>query len=178
MDTFDVQFGELIDIYGRAAKSKEITYVPARVQLSGTMLSSEMYFDEHSKMPRGCVPAHADAAFVRARIPRVFGYTPTYNEEQEKSLLSDGFVALLPDGKTTIPFECYDYYGRSSLTFSEDGPTAAVKTQIADGFWELIASEPNELDDFEQSVFHSGACVWMHFGCKDGQVYCDESEER
>jgi hypothetical protein len=174
---FDIRYGELIDVYGHSAKSKEFTFVPARIQLSGTMHSLGDCFDEHPRLPRGVIPVHADAAFVRARIPCVFGYTPTYDEEQEKSLLSEGFVAVLPDGKTAIPFECTDYYGRSSLMFSGDGPEESVRSQIADAFWELMASEPNALEDFGQDVFHVGAGVWMQFGCKHGEVYCDESDE-
>jgi len=177
MAGFDICYGELIDVYGRSAKSKGVTFVPARIQLNGTMLSSGHDFEEHPRIPRGCIPKLADAAFVRARIPCVFGYTPTYDEEQEKSLLSDGFVAVLPDGKTAIPFECTDYYGRSSLMFSSDGPEESVQIQIADAFWEIISSEPNALDDFEQNVFHPGAGIWMQFGCKNGEVYCDESDE-
>jgi hypothetical protein len=62
--------------------------------------------------------------------------------------------------------------------FSSGGPDELVKSQIADALWVLIASEPNRVDDFEQRVFHSGAGVWMLFGCKNGQVYCDESDEQ
>ena len=107
MSGFDIRFGELIDVYGHSATSKDISFVPARIQLSGTMFSSEFYFKDHPKMPRACVPEHADAAFVRARIPCVFGYTPAYDEDQEKSLLSDGFIAVLPDGKTADSVRMY-----------------------------------------------------------------------
>jgi len=177
MAGFYIRYGELIDVYGLSAQSKDFTFVPARIQLNGTMLELGQYFDEHPKMPRARIPKHADAAFVRARIPHIFGYTPIYDEDQEKSLLSEGFVAVLPDGKTAVPFECSDYYGRTSLTFSGDGPEEPLRTQIADAFWETVESEPNVLDDFEQSVFHPGACVWMQFGCKNGELYCDESDK-
>ena len=49
--------------------------------------------------------------------------------------------------------------------------------QIADAFWEIIAADPDALDDFEQSVFHPGACIWIQYGCMNGEVYCDESDE-
>jgi hypothetical protein len=176
MASFEIRYGELIDTYGHPAASKSVTFVPALIRLNGTMFSPGHYFDEHPAMPTDCIPDHADAAFVRARIPCIFGYTPTYHEEHEKSLLSDGFVAVLPDGKTSIPFECSDYYGRSSLTFSSDGPDESVQSQIADAFWEIVASEPDALDDFEQNVFHPGACVWIQYGCKNGEVYCDEKQ--
>ncbi len=97
MADFYIRYGELIDVYGRSTQSKGFTFVPARIQLSGTMLESGQHFDEHPKMPRAVMPEHADAAFVRARIPSIFGYTPVYDEEREKSLLSEGFVAVLPD---------------------------------------------------------------------------------
>lgn len=178
MANFDIRSGELIDVYGRSAKSREMTFVPARVRLNGTMFDFECYFDEHHTFPRDVIPQHADAAFVRARIPRIFGYTPIYDEDQEKSLLSEGFIAVLGDGKTAIPFECTDVYGRTSLMFSDEGPEDSVKSEIADALWELIAAETDQLDDFEQRVFHPGACIWMNFGCKNSEVYYDESDER
>jgi hypothetical protein len=177
MDAFNICYGELIDVYGRSAESKGLVFVPARIRLSGTMCSLELYFEKHEKFPRVYIPELADAAFVRARIPSIFGYTPTYDDECEKSLLSDGFVVVLGDGKTAIPFECTDYYGRTALMFSADGPDDDVKQQIADAFWDIIASRPDALDDFEQSVFHPGACVWLHYGCKRGELFCDESDE-
>jgi hypothetical protein len=177
MADFDIRFGELIDVCGRSAKSNGFTFVPAKVPLSGTMFSREHNFEEHSKFPRAHIPEFADAAFVRARIPCIFGYTPVYDEEHEKALLSDGFVAVLPDSNTAIPFECSDYYGRTGLVFSENGPDEGIRRQIADAFWVIVASDSDNLDDFEQTVFHPGACVWMHYRCKNGEVYCDESDE-
>jgi hypothetical protein len=174
---FNICYGELVDVYGRAAESKGLLFVPARIRLTGTRFSLEHYFQKHAKFPRVCISELADAAFVRARIPSIFGYTPTYDDDHEKALLSDGFVAVLCDGKTAIPFECTDHYGRSALMFSADGPEDDVKQQVADAFWEIIASQPDALDDCEQAVFHPGAGVWMHYGCKHGQLLVDESDE-
>jgi hypothetical protein len=176
MADFDILYGELLDIYGHSAEINGLTFVPARVRLKDTM-PLDHYFEQHAKFPRALIPELADAAFVRARIPCIFGYTPAYDDEIEKSLISEGFVAVLQDRKTAIPFECTDYYGRTALLFCSDGPEELLRQQIADAFWKIIASNENELDDFEQSVFHPGACIWMHYGCKNGEVYCDESDE-
>jgi hypothetical protein len=141
------------------------------------MFSLGHRFEEHPKMRRLRIQKYADAAFVRARIPSIFGYAPIYVEEEEKALIMEEFVAVLPDGKTAIPFACRDYYGRSSLMFSADGPEEILQAQIADAFWELISSDPSALNDFEQIVFHYGTGRWLHYGCNNGVVYCDESDE-
>jgi hypothetical protein len=79
MANFDIRFGELIDVYGRTATVKGLTFVPARIQLNGMMSSREHNFEEHPKFPREHIRELADAAFVRARIPRIFGYVPRYS---------------------------------------------------------------------------------------------------
>jgi hypothetical protein len=75
------------------------------------------------------------------------------------------------------PFICTDHYGRSALMFSDEGPAEAMRRSIASAFWELLLQVPEDLADFEHRVYHSGAGVWLAYGCKFGHVYCEESQE-
>jgi hypothetical protein len=73
---------------------------------------------------------------------------------------------------------CTDYYGRTGLMFSPEGPDQTMQAKIAAAFWSFLLESPNDLEDFEATVYHSGAGVWMHFGCRDGDPCYDESDER
>lgn len=63
------------------------------------------------------------------------------------------------------------------MFFSDDGPEEHVKRSIAAGFWGVLAQEPEDVTDFDERVYHPGAGVWLNYGCKDGHLYCDESDE-
>ena|GEM_PF-1521958 len=116
-----------------------------------------------------------DAAWVRARLPFVFDFTP-HPAEAEKSLLEAGFVAVAVGSSVGIPFLCTDDYGRTGLVFSPDGPDQETQTTIAAAFWSLLLQSPDDLADFDATVYHLGAGVWMHFGCKNGEPTYRESE--
>ena len=108
-------------------------------------------------------------------MPRVFGFTPEVSDA-EKSLLDVGFVAVAT-GNAGLPFICTDYYGRTALMFSPDGPAKDMQAKIAAAFWALLLASPDDVEDFEATVFHLGAGVWMHFGCQDGVPTYRESED-
>jgi hypothetical protein len=122
------------------------------------------------------IKQHYDAAWVRARLPRVFAFTPDLSQI-EKTLLDVGFVALSLGSSVGFPIVCTDYYGRTGIMFSPEGPDQAARTQIASAFWSLLLKAPDDLADFEATVYHPGAGVWMHFGCKDGEPTFEESED-
>lgn len=79
-----------------------------------------------------------DAAWVRARLPRIFGFTPDV-AEIEKRLLDVGFVAVPFGNSVGFPFVCNDYYGRTGLMFSPEGPDADSQARIAAAFLVFVA---------------------------------------
>lgn len=159
----------------------DFTFVPAAIELAGNCFVSE--FDlrdavgEHPPAILAHLIEHAyDAAWVRARLPRVFGFTPEPSEG-ENSLLDVGFVAVPSGNSVGLPFCCSDYYGRTGLVFSPDGPDRDTQAKIAAAFWSLLLESPDDLEEFTATVYHLGAGVWMHFGCENGELSYSESDE-
>lgn len=176
-----IEFGTLHDVVGQAASHGGFTFVPALVELNGSSFSTEFHLkDSVGERPPPVLARPLaekyDAAWVRGRLPRIFGFSPAV-AEVEKSLLDVGFVAVETGRATGFPFVVADSYGRTGLMSSPDGPPSATQARIAAAFWSLLLQSPEDLDDFEEKVFHPGAGVWMHFACEAGQVLYDESEE-
>jgi hypothetical protein len=173
----NIQFGKLIDAYGIPAKVDGWTIVPAIVQLEGSVGSFEFALADHSSnippVLRVPIEQMYDAAWVRARIPYAFGFTPEPSEG-EKSLIGEGFVAVTLDLKSASPFCCTDYYGKTALMFSASGPPEDIKQAIAHAFWSFLLAEPDELADFSTRVPHLGASIVLEFGCQNGEPYCTE----
>lgn len=177
-----VQFGELQNIFGKPATHCGFTFVPSAVELSGNGFSTDFQLRD---VAWGRPPAildrpieqQYDAAWVRARLPRVFAFTPELSGV-EKSLLDAGFVAVAAGTSIGFPFVCTDNCGRTGLMFSSDGPDQDIQAKIAAAFWSLLLQSPDDLADFEATVYHPGAGVWMHFGCKNGEPSYDEFEEK
>lgn len=177
----EVRHGTLLNVYGMPARHGGYTFMPAYVELDGGSFSLDYRLCDHlsSHVPpvlRYPIKHGFDAAWVRARMPSLFGFTsdPT---ELEKALLCVDFAAVTSDGAVCYPFYCSDYYGQSSLMFSDAGPEENVKKSIGHAFWEALLQEPDDLTDFEQRVYHPGAMIWLTYGCDSGRLYCDESEE-
>jgi hypothetical protein len=182
MSNLRVQFGTLQNVYGKPATHDGFTFVPAEVGLEGNGFSMDFYLRDSAGEPPPSILARPieqgyDAAWVRGRIPQVFGFTPELSE-LEKSLLFVGFVVVATGRLIGFPFVCTDHYGRSGLIFSPDGPDAATQAQIAAAFWSLLLQSPEDVAVFEAAVYHSGAGVWMHFSCKNGEPNYDESGEQ
>jgi hypothetical protein len=181
MKEMRVQFGHLQDVFGKPGTHDGFTFVPAAVKLDGDGFSTDYYLrdlagDRLPMILAQPIERQYDAAWVRARLPLVFGFTPELSEG-ENSLLNVGFIAAAAGSSVGFPFLCTDYYGRTGLMFSEEGPDENIKAKIAAAFWSLLLQSPNEVADFEAAVYHSGAGVWMHFGCKDGEPCYEESDE-
>lgn len=175
----EIRHGTLLDVHGLPANHAGFTFMAALVEIDGRRFSLDYRLEDHlgTHAPlvlRHAVDHHCDAAWVRARIPHVFGFTPGL-AEVEKALLDVGFVAVSEDYQTGYPFVCTDHYGRSGLGFSDEGPEESVKRAIAGAFWGLLIRDPEDLVDFEQKVYHPGAGLWLNYGCESGRVYCDES---
>jgi hypothetical protein len=176
-----VQFGTLQNVFGNAVNHPGFTRVPAAVELAGNGFSTAYYLrDAAGEGPPAIlarpIKEQYDVAWVRARLPRVFGFTPDLSEV-EKSLLYVGFVAIAERSSVGWPFICTDYYGRTGLMFSPEGPDQSTQTKIAAAYWSLLLQTPDDLEDFEATVYHPGAGIWMHLGCQDGEPTYSESDE-
>lgn len=182
MTDMRVQFGKLHDVFGKPATHGHFTFVPAAIELDGNGFSTEFSLrDAARERPPATlarpIEQQYDAAWVRARLPRVFGFTPE-RSEVEKSLLDVGFVAVAIGSSVCIPFICADDYGRTGLVFSSDGPDRDTQATIAAAFWSLLLQSPDDLMDFKATVYHPGSGLWTHFGCEDGEPsYCESEDE-
>ncbi len=118
-----------------------------------------------------------DAVWVRARLPRVFAFTPQFVEEEESALLDIGFLAQPKGLEESIPFVCADHHGRAGLRFRTAGPDPATRRRLAREFWSLFLTNPDDLADFEQMVYHEPNDVWLKLGCLHGKLYCDGADD-
>ena len=176
-----VQFGQLHQVVGVAARHGRYVFTSAIVELDGSSFSSEHPLAEFvpGRLPAALAEAAAggfDVAWVWGRVSRVFRFAPVPSET-EKTLLEQGFVATTADLATAYPFVCTDYYGRTALMFSANGPPADVRRSIAQDFWGLLLADPSELSDFGHKVYHPGTGVYMYFGCKRGRPCYSESHD-
>src|SRR5688572_27853953 len=142
MSEMRVEFGSLQNVFGRPAVQDGFTFVPAAVELDGNGFSTEFYLrDSAGQRPPAIlarpIEQQYDAAWVRARLPLVFGFTPELSEV-EKSLLHVGFVAVAQGNVIGFPFICADYYGRTGLMFSPNGPDQILRAKVAAAFWSLL----------------------------------------
>jgi hypothetical protein len=178
----DVRHGALLRVFGDPVRRGGYVFMLAEVELDGGSFTPDFPLRDHAGDPPpasllAAVEHGFDAAWVRARIPRVFGINPP-TAEVEKALIEIGVVAAVEGGETCYPFVCSDYYGKSALLFSGEGPSAAAKQAIASAFWGVLLADPDDLADFEGRVYHIGAFVWLRYGCDAGRVYlCDDSDE-
>ncbi len=184
-----VRYGELDELQGPPRKWKGITIAAALVRLKGRWLSRSHTLAEHvgmrniSPIVRPMLLNGDDAPWVRGRVERLF-LAPSVGEEDriEKSAIEVGFVASVPRSDGTlvgVPFFCNDYYLRTGLTFSEDldPPPKELADRVAEAFWELLLREPNDLHEYQDFMYHSGAGVWIVFGVQSGRPFFTEQKE-
>jgi hypothetical protein len=175
-----IHFGAFDHPLGRKAEWEGWSLLPCIGALEGNTFSASHRLIDHvdvAQAPavlRSALAGGWDAAWVRARIARAFAYEPAVTEV-EKSLLFECFVASREDD--AFLFECVDYYGRTGLLFSPNGPERAIQDAIANAFWIILLREPNDLADFEARVFHPGAGVWLDYACKHGELSLEERED-
>ena len=118
-----VRHAKLLDVIGRAEKWAGLTFVPAEVSLDGSSFSPSFplaaaLLERVPPILLAAVAGQYDAAWVVGRLPRAFAVKPDLNP-CEKTLFQAGFVAL-PDGSDeALAFYCCDFYGETSLMFSE-----------------------------------------------------------
>lgn len=182
--SFTVRFGELNEIEGLPHQSDLITFIPAQITLWGNCFESSFFLKDHlADQPasiKTIIKPGQDAPWVLGRLIRLFRINRLpVDERPEKSCFVASFIALLHQEKVIgIPFECSDYYGKSSLTFStDDPPQEEMKAQIANAFWKLLLEVPEEVEDYTDRMFHAGTGRWVQFGIKNGESFLESTLE-
>jgi hypothetical protein len=186
MTDMQLRHGKLLYIQSQAMLNNGWRFVVAAIELEGTFF--EMSFPFADTVDRLSVDDRLadlfdeklDAIWVRARLKSIFGVDSAPETVRiEKSLSSYSFVAVRDNGQedaVAVPFECSDYYGKTGLYFSPHELDADLKASVAGAFWQLVGGEAR-LADFEDRAFHSGASVWMSYGCKGGDAFYNEEED-
>jgi len=181
----EIRHGVSFDILGPIRSFGKVKIAAADVELFGQ--SSHRLEDHLARHPvsgevKALLRDGEDAPWVRGRAQHLF-LVPHNTEEDrpEKSFFWAGFIAILPgdDGALFgVPFLCGDYYSHSELTFNEeDAPPEAVQDQIAEAFWNLLLSEPNDLADYRDTMFHPGCGKFLEFGVENGEPFVFERDE-
>jgi hypothetical protein len=175
-----IRFGTFDEALGRRAAHAEWTFVACVGSPEGASCRPSHRLSDHleaSEAPpalRRALAEQYDAAWVRGRLPRVFGYEPA-DPEVEKTLLHETFAAVR--GDEAVIFSCADHYGRTALIFSDAGPDQATKGSIAAAFWGLLLQDADDLANYRLRIFHPGACVWLEYASEDGEVSLTEFDE-
>lgn len=166
-----VRFGELLNAFGRPAEYDGMKFMSAAVEIEESTGSTEQHFRDHPDFKHANAIPYYDVAFIRARIPRLFGYVPQ-PAEREKTFLCDGFVAVFKELEC-VPFVCTDYYGRTGLEFSQLVPDD-LKVSIAARFWSLFLADGDDVEDYEFVVEEYGFSPRVTLGCRDGEICAEE----
>ncbi|WP_335131474.1 hypothetical protein [Nostoc sp.] len=101
-----------------------------------------------------------NAAWVRARIPAIFGSNILIGlsiPDYKYALIEQMFVAceLGSNGDwIAYPFICEDYNLRAGLRFYPDDSSTEVYERIAKAFWELLLLEPKRVCAFRDGYLH------------------------
>ncbi|MDR3637162.1 MAG: hypothetical protein P4L84_25385 [Isosphaeraceae bacterium] len=129
-------------------------------------------------------PPGALDAWVRARIPRLFEFTPPRCVNNVSALVNIAFVAVSSFERCgqmdLCPFVCSVAFHPEDdlqeeplvgLFFSRRGPSRRVKARIADRFWSLLLKEPYSLEPFLDTLFHDYDGYVVGF---DGETFISE----
>jgi hypothetical protein len=185
-DSIQVRFGELEDVIGHARRHDDIAIVPARVRLTGNVMTNGSHLEDYlgaykvSADIKGLIHPGEDAPWVCGRVQRVFSLPQVPEEDRaEKSCMGFSFLAAIAvDGALVgIPFECTDYYGRSVLLFSGDAPPKALMDRVASAFWQILLGDPNDLPEYTDRFSHLGGGFEVQFGVQDGEPFMKEVAE-
>jgi hypothetical protein len=160
---FDIRHGELIDVIGSPVRFEDVTFVPAATKLAGTSFSAQFNLldwarDQNLRLP-AIIRGDENAAWFLGRLMYLFNTANIAEDERmEKTCFDVSFVAVLHNASNvTVPFDCSDHYGRTSLRFSsDDEPPLELRTQIANAFYRLMLDEPGSLKDYDNRLFHQG----------------------
>lgn len=174
LPNIEIQFGYLYEVLGRPAREGSFVFMPvladieqepnfsddARHRALRPPFSLLDHLEQHGNAPTILDKAvdswggSIDAAWVRARIPMVFHFTPLllYQQRSYLPLLNQVFVACQLAGKyrdwVAYPFVCTDIALQAGLKFSRLGPEPSIQEKIAASFWQLLLSNPDDVMPF------------------------------
>lgn len=154
--------------FGTPKTWEDVTFVPASVRIVGNWTPGR-------PLPQGRVlPGGNDGPWVRGRLERMFQVHLHPDESEEKAGMHGSFVGVF--GDQGVPFVCRDVYLKTLLFFSgNEAPD--VCERIANAFWGLLLSEPDNVIDYEDRMFHLGTGVWLVFGIAGGKPFVREEED-
>ncbi len=61
--------------------------------------------------------------------------------------------------------------------FSGDAPPQPLIDRITNAFWQLLLAEPQELAEYLDHYYHSGAGIEVRFGVRYGEPFMEEVAE-
>lgn len=176
----------LLDVIGRPARHGGFLFVA--VLLEG-LLGNRGHHLETCLEQRGLDAFQEDreTLWVRARIGRIFGIAPP-SPLGKRCLLDAAFLAVRTarsgpflevhpfvctdsDGEEPIDYEWFDT--RVGLVFGPtEPPRRALRSRIADAFWNLLLANPDDLATFGDyyDSYDAGYCV----GCDGRNLFCDD----
>jgi hypothetical protein len=193
MESLTVQYGDLNAVLGPVRTKDNVSIVsadvttrhgpqrvsPALFQAFADYAAAHAVDDEEVK---ALVGQDCDAPWVRGRVEKLFFAEPIFEADRsEKTSLHAAFIAVVPvDGQMLgVPFECTDYYFKSSVRFSSgpDEPPRELREQIAVTFWRLLLEDPWDVKDYTDRMTHGGAGVTYKYGIKRGSVFVQEDRD-
>lgn len=165
----------LHQLVGSSATSNGIQFIPAFFEFEheeendSMMVARPEYRLEKSRLGsldlRTLMGSYGDfestllTAWVRARIPAIFGYQPPRAQFIRKpEVLGISFLAVPPWDKPEdiriVPFTCTSWdYREPGLVFRSTEENGDAKRRIAEAFWDLLTCRPLDLHPFEEFIY-------------------------
>lgn len=177
MASITIKHGYLWRVLGRPAEHNKFVFVPVigelydgikirpycREESTPTFPLSDYVDNQLPRIIDRCrteCGKIADAVWVRARIPAIFGFTPLSLPfaDYKYALLEQTFMACQQSSTNgdwvAYPFICEDYDLRVGLEFIPDTSLTEVYESIAKTFWELLLLEPDRVHSFCDGYLH------------------------
>lgn len=181
-------FGEtyLLDVIGRPARHGGFLFLA--VLLDGPIGGREDRLGSRLDRPApdGLAGEH-EALWVRARIGRVFGIAPP-SPLGKRCLLDAAFLAVAHPRRgpflEAYPFVCTDSDGEEPVDYEwfdttvglafprTNPPEPTTRRRIADAFWGLLLSAPDDLATFGD--YYESHHDLYRVGCDGRRLLCDE----
>lgn len=179
-------YARLLDVLGTPALMDKIHFVPALLEVDSLSSKLEFSLAEHG----GALGISDDhpltyGLWIRARIPRMFGFAPLHCANNWQPLVNLPFLAVgefeSDRNLMAYPFICTEWFHpkddfRESpsfgLLFSKHGPGLTVRARIAKGFWSLLLSNSSDLAPF--SDFYYNECGrYCAVGFEKGEFFVE-----
>jgi hypothetical protein len=198
-----VEFGILLDLVGHARSFGDFIFLPSLIEIDEplTPISAHRFThdgrrgaDYNDQWP---IPEDWPSLWVRARLPRVFGFSPPLCANNWQPLVNAGFLAVrrVPHDEkvTAYAFACTEGYGPADglqeepligLRFSSVGPDAVTQAEIATAIWSLLLQDPADLEPFSDYAYHpcSGYTLvgyeqGLYFSIDASMIYWPETSD-